>query len=441
MEANEESWEVQNRSRRGRGAAVGLKPEVTKFFVTNIPQGCRPWDLANVFIDYGEIASAFIAKKKDKDRRIFGFVSFKGVRDLEELKNNLSKVKLGGNKLVVNVALFVKENGVFKSSVAYGGVAKNAGFNELWFLKLSLKLAGFEGASLQYLGGLSVLISFNNGYVTKRLLDEREVWNCWFSSLSPWLGQSLPYESLAWVNILGVPPLTFDRLGILLDTGNRINGVLSLSWQDKRYKVWVVEENDQWIPDFLEDNEDSVVASSELGGNLEVLECSVLGNCGMDDKEDEELGGVPAEEVDKSKEIQWTFCDVHASMQREKEGGGNVSKDKGEQFNGYVGHDSLFNSNVGPSSFQVGEVDLGESFSFKVGKSNYVKPNKVRMVSPKIIRPNNSYVGSDNAVEDWRPQKRFRSFMEGGCNSGGQAKTEGKGAMILLEASNNSFST
>ncbi|KAF5811794.1 putative RNA recognition motif domain, nucleotide-binding alpha-beta plait domain superfamily [Helianthus annuus] len=323
METEDDSWEIQNRSRRGKGAAtVGFNPGATKFFVTNIPQGCRPWDLANVFRDFGVIAGAFIAKKKDKDGRIFGFVSFKDVRDVEELKNNISKVKLGGNKLMINVALFAKESGAPRSDVVNGGKSKVAnaghvrvqagfpkvsgsnpvkkgvsfldiltnksysdwnedavvvdpsifslsnlsgkavvgrmlGFDELRFLNSPLKVAGFEGASLQYLGGLSVLISFEDGDVTKRLLEAKEVWIRWFSALSPWLGQSLPFERLAWINIRGVPPhfvsrrvfnmigsrygkvvqpsqfletngdLTFDRLGILIDTGNKINGVLN----------------------------------------------------------------------------------------------------------------------------------------------------------------------------------------------------------------------
>ncbi|KAJ0570836.1 putative RNA recognition motif domain, nucleotide-binding alpha-beta plait domain superfamily [Helianthus annuus] len=344
MEVDDDLWEVQNRKRRSSGTGGGSLSDVSKFFVTNIPQGCRPWDLANAFRPFGEIAGAFLAKKKDKEGRTFGFVSFRGVRDMEELKINLSKVKLGGNKLLVNVALFVKENGNLKPSGQFGGRAKGtgeglprpqgvfskgfgaqhvkkgasfldiltnrtyadneedvlvvdpgifslsnlsgkalggraSGVYELRFVKSNMLLAGYAGAGIQYLGGLSVLISFDDGDLAKKLLSEKEVWSRWF------------------VNILGVPPhlisrrvfdligskygkvvhssqflesdgdLSFDRLGILLDTGNRINGVLSLSWQDKRYKVWVVEENDQWIPDFLEDDEISVAASSELGGD------------------------------------------------------------------------------------------------------------------------------------------------------------------------------
>ncbi|KAF5814738.1 hypothetical protein HanRHA438_Chr03g0126391 [Helianthus annuus] len=146
------------------------------------------------------------------------------------------------------------------SSLAFfygkGAVGRTLGFQELRSLKASLMEAGFGGASIQYLGGLSVLVSFDNEEMLSKLLIEKESWSRWFSSFQPWLGQALPYERLAWVNIHGVPPhlvsrsvfdligniygkvvhssqfldsdgdLSYDRLGILLDSGNKVNGLL-----------------------------------------------------------------------------------------------------------------------------------------------------------------------------------------------------------------------
>ncbi|KAJ0509538.1 putative RNA recognition motif domain, nucleotide-binding alpha-beta plait domain superfamily [Helianthus annuus] len=59
---------------RGAGSRNGFNPKVCKFYVSNIPLGCRPWDLANAFRGFGEIVGAFIAKKKDKLGKTFGFV-------------------------------------------------------------------------------------------------------------------------------------------------------------------------------------------------------------------------------------------------------------------------------------------------------------------------------------------------------------------------------
>ncbi|MFS8013130.1 putative RNA recognition motif domain, nucleotide-binding alpha-beta plait domain superfamily [Helianthus anomalus] len=55
-----------------------MAARVTKFYVANIPDGCRPWDLASFLGNYGEIAGSFIAKKRSKEGLKFGFVSFRG---------------------------------------------------------------------------------------------------------------------------------------------------------------------------------------------------------------------------------------------------------------------------------------------------------------------------------------------------------------------------
>ncbi|KAJ0734343.1 hypothetical protein HanPI659440_Chr11g0418991 [Helianthus annuus] len=206
----------------------------------------------------GRLRGLSLLKRRIKEGRIFGFVSFKGVRDLEDL---LAKVKLGGNKLVINMARFAKENGLpkfaddkggkgglvktmgtgksnvqmgnshlkglksFKNGVSFldvltnktheekeddvlvldpsvfslascfgrGVVGRTLGFQELRFLKASLMEARFGGASIQYLGGLSVLIVFDSEDLTSKLLNEKEIWGRWFSLLHPWLGQALPY--------------------------------------------------------------------------------------------------------------------------------------------------------------------------------------------------------------------------------------------------------
>ncbi|KAM0018745.1 putative RNA recognition motif domain, nucleotide-binding alpha-beta plait domain superfamily [Helianthus debilis subsp. tardiflorus] len=349
------------------------------FFVSNIPQGCRPWDLANALRDFGEIAGAFIAKKKDKNGRTFGFVSFKDVRDLEALKNSLSKVKLGGNKLDINVARYAKENGHLRLAEGKSGkgvagkktgidhskgqmggynvtgsrpvnqgasfldvltnkthaekeddvlvldpatfslaedserraIGRVLGFQELNALKSSLSGAGIGGVSVQYLGGLYVLITMISGEGLASFLNDKDSWSRWFSMLQPWLGQAIPFERLAWINIRGVPPhlvsrdvfdqigsrygkviqpsrflesdgdISSDRLGILVDSGNSVNGILNLKWQDKKFKIWIIEENEQWFPDFLDEDEDSLAASSELG---DVPESPAIG--GGIDKED-----------------------------------------------------------------------------------------------------------------------------------------------------------
>ncbi|MFS7958360.1 putative RNA-directed DNA polymerase [Helianthus anomalus] len=373
----------------GTGPGRVDRSKVLKFFVSNIPQGCCPWDLANAFRAYGEIVGAYIARKRDKEGQIFGFVSFKDVRNQEELVGNLKLVKLGGNKLKVNIARFAMENEQVNSSyeergrrfvepkvqkmkqdgaryghfrlperefkdVSKGGsfadilmnktcptleeelididpvntltdlvgralVGRVLNFKVLRLLNVMLVDAGYHEAVIQYLGGFSVLISFSSGEETERLAENNKVWGSWFSSLDPLRGQSLPFERIAWINILGVPPhllsesvfnniggrfgrvvlssqlqeddgdLSTEVLGILTDNGNKIAGEVVLRWKDKHYRVWISEDPRPWIPDCLEKVGQSVGASSEFEmrpGGKEKPE-SVAGACS--EKEEEEL--------------------------------------------------------------------------------------------------------------------------------------------------------
>ncbi|KAF5808737.1 putative RNA recognition motif domain, nucleotide-binding alpha-beta plait domain superfamily [Helianthus annuus] len=347
---------------RGAGSRNGFNPKVCKFYVSNIPLGCRPWDLANAFRGFGEIVGAFIAKKKDKLGKTFGFVSFKGVQDAEDLERRMGNMKLGGNKLLVNIARFAKENGVgFQSRVggksgANGRVSSNnkqpkgkpshplkvhkevvngrsfvdillnkscpvneedvvevdpsfsslvekfgralvgrtRDFSALRKINVLLKEAGFRDIEIQYLGGLSVLLSFVGEMEAKVFAEGGEVWSKWFVSIDPWVGQAMPFERLAWINIFGVPPhifsskifnviggrfgrlvhesqakdgdgdLTFDCVGVLTDNGNLISGFLKLKWQDKNYRVWVNEEPSAWVPDCTGNINDLGEKSSEF---------------------------------------------------------------------------------------------------------------------------------------------------------------------------------
>ncbi|MFS7964373.1 putative RNA recognition motif domain, nucleotide-binding alpha-beta plait domain superfamily [Helianthus anomalus] len=332
---------------RRTGSRGGFIPKICKFFVSNIPKGCRPWDLANAFREFGEIVRAFIVKKKDKGGKTFGFVSFKGVQDVGDMEARLGNLKLGGNKLIVNIVRFAKENDashlfrgggnrgvnvrgysdnlhsvgnpshsgkVYKEvsngrsfvdillnktcptkeedvvevdpsfsalSEKFGSalVGRTRDFSTLRKINVSLKEAGFWDIMIQYLGGLSVLLSFSGEMEAKNFAEARGAWSRWFVSLDPWVGQAMPFERFAWINIFGVPPhifsskvfnliggrfgrlvheskvksdvrdLTFDCVGVLTDSGNLISGFLKLKWQDNTYRVWVNEEPSAWVPD------------------------------------------------------------------------------------------------------------------------------------------------------------------------------------------------
>ncbi|KAJ0733629.1 hypothetical protein HanPI659440_Chr11g0410431 [Helianthus annuus] len=147
-------------------------------------------------------------------------------------------------------------------------------------------------------------MSFNEEMEAKSFTEGSGAWSRWFSSIDPWVGQSFPFERLAWLNIYGVPPhlfsraifnliggrygrvvhesqiqeddgdLTFDCLGVLTDNGNLISGALKLNWQDKIYRVWIKEEPSVWVSDCTGNINDGDDVSSEfdVGDNMSSAE-------------------------------------------------------------------------------------------------------------------------------------------------------------------------
>ncbi|MFS7893132.1 hypothetical protein Hanom_Chr04g00289201 [Helianthus anomalus] len=190
---------------------------------------------------------------------------------------------------------------------------------------------------------------------------------------------------------------------------------------DKRYKVWVVEENDQWAPDFLEEEEEPVGVSSELGSFRSVLDDGAPVIIGSDIPEVEESGQGFNVDFGRREGNKNSFGQLNDFMQREKDCGGLGSKVGADIPPGKVGHDSSFFPQVGPSFVLGGEVGSGDVFSFKVGKANKSRPNKIRMVSPS--RKTKAHVGPVKDKEDLRPRKRSRSALDDSYAAGGQFRT------------------
>ncbi|KAF5817259.1 putative RNA recognition motif domain, nucleotide-binding alpha-beta plait domain superfamily [Helianthus annuus] len=335
-----------------------------KLFVSNLPEGCTPWELRKCMESYGEVAGSYVARKRDKQGSRFGFVSFLGVRDKRELLGSLGGVRMGDFKLRINVARFALENSeieeekvgqeksskppgqhgvggcfsvrggrsykeVVGSSFFGGGsdvnhvgkpmagsssvekvivvpdrveafkgfqglavVGRAVNLETLVDIDRLLNIAKIVVANVQYLGGLTLLISFHEEESVKRFLSSKNVWEPWFSKLDQWKGQTLPFERVAWVKLTGVPlhlidsdvlsqvgalfgkvlyaPKEFEedqdlsvvRVGVLVSHHRKILDEVVLSWRSRSYRIGVEEELEVWIPDCLKR-----IAKSEGAGN------------------------------------------------------------------------------------------------------------------------------------------------------------------------------
>ncbi|PWA60122.1 RNA-directed DNA polymerase, eukaryota [Artemisia annua] len=257
----EEEWQdVLARRNKGRqnnkGEAEGAG-DVTKFFVSNLPSGCTPWEVSEFLGYYGEVVGSYIAKKRDKEGKRFGFITFRKVRNALELEKRMNGIKMGICKLKVNVAKFAVENIGLRELEERAGrkqenpempigrkqekqeVERQNKVNEQTFhpgVGLSFKavlngkssvgsgvhaesscrsikvpdnvVAFFErvgGLNIVYVGWLSLLLNFHDKDDAVDLMLKKDVWSKWFSVLDFWESQSLPFERVAWLKIHGVP--------------------------------------------------------------------------------------------------------------------------------------------------------------------------------------------------------------------------------------------
>ncbi|KAI3777212.1 hypothetical protein L1987_47009 [Smallanthus sonchifolius] len=155
--------------------------------------------------------------------------------------------------------------------------------------------------------------------------------------------------------------LSVNSVGILVDSGSKIDDTVTLNWKEKKFRVWVTEELDDWIPDCLfEDNG----AEEANGGDGWSPENSNGQSCSPLEHETSKAHGDTAEDIMGSN-------DSGVQGNSEFQGFGNNNNNKG-------------------NSSSVSRGIRKNSFNLLMNKHK----NKPSSTSP----------GSDN-----RPKKRTRS--------------------------------
>ncbi|MFS7927812.1 putative RNA recognition motif domain, nucleotide-binding alpha-beta plait domain superfamily [Helianthus anomalus] len=476
---------------------VNQAGSIIKLFVSNLPDGCTPWELRKCLEAFGSIVGTYVAKKRDKNGCRFGFASFKDVRDMPEFLKSFGGVKMGDFKLKINVARFAAENyggyadkpakkhetratgykafngannnnlrdarsyrevvgkaNSMDSSSNQSGMGedirvreksivvpdKTGAFNDLFGMALVgrtvdletlvdfdklLRIAKLSVANLQYLGGLSLLISFSDAESAKMFMDAKKVWGPWFSKLDFWSGQTLSLERVTWLKLCGIPLHLLDpvvlgmigdsfgkllhvpklyeedldlstvRVGVLVGFPGRIKEVVTLRWKDRAFRVWVEEDSDVWIPDCVDKDVDSD------GVEISTPEVSPVVDSGSGSGE---MEGLQSSEFDVSAEetpinvgpIPQTFMSP-SRVEREK-----VAADFFENAEDTSGNDvpsRLGSSLVGPGGNGGFEVGIG---------GNKRGPSRRRSMGQNGTKAQSS--GSKEAAPGVeRPKKRPRS--------------------------------
>ncbi|XP_021985123.1 ribosome biogenesis protein 15-like [Helianthus annuus] len=106
---NQEEWQTNNGRRSRRKGLMNHKDwreklPTTSVFVSNLPENISEASLYRKFSSYGDLVSVYVAKKRDCQKNIFGFLRFVKVSDEDSLVDSMSHVTFEGVKVEVNIA-------------------------------------------------------------------------------------------------------------------------------------------------------------------------------------------------------------------------------------------------------------------------------------------------------------------------------------------------
>ncbi|KAF5763710.1 hypothetical protein HanXRQr2_Chr15g0683551 [Helianthus annuus] len=162
-----------------------LKANISRFAMEN-----------SGFVDQPEVKSnrPNVAGVGDRSRlfNVRDFRSYSDVMGKAKVAGGYSKETRGNQvpeKRECEKVLVVPDRTVaFKELLGLAVVGKTVDLETLVDFDRLLRIIGTVYLKIQYLGGLSILIAFNDEATEKRFLEARVIWGPWFSKLEAWSG-------------------------------------------------------------------------------------------------------------------------------------------------------------------------------------------------------------------------------------------------------------
>ncbi|KAM0020151.1 hypothetical protein Hdeb2414_s0025g00663981 [Helianthus debilis subsp. tardiflorus] len=84
-------------------------------------------------------------------------------------------------------------------------VGRTVDLDTLVYFDRLLSIGKVKFVKIQYLGGLSIMVSFESMEEAESFLQNKKLWGPWFSYLDLWEGQILAVERIAWIRVQGLP--------------------------------------------------------------------------------------------------------------------------------------------------------------------------------------------------------------------------------------------
>ncbi|MFS7946270.1 hypothetical protein Hanom_Chr06g00534021 [Helianthus anomalus] len=250
---------------------------ISKIFVTNLPEGCRGVDLACHVRVFGQIYDLYITRKRYswlwwsmarfvlEDGEINSNNKVEGHHDTDNMRHSTQREEVNmesksftfekGDRSFKDrhVGKFVKINGRVDAFCILHGralIASMVGLESLKNIKVIMKDFCSSIIKVQYLGGLDLLIRFEDEEATSIVYHATLNMVDTFSRISVWDGNSDGFEHLAWLKVQGIPlhliaNEVIDVVGgffakvvhkVLVGDGKRVSEEVVLNWKDRKFQ-------------------------------------------------------------------------------------------------------------------------------------------------------------------------------------------------------------
>ncbi|KAL4559119.1 hypothetical protein LXL04_031253 [Taraxacum kok-saghyz] len=224
----------------------------------------------------GKVADVYFARRKDASGAFFGFVRFSNLASPEETEEKMGRLELRGRKLTVNISKHPRSTpAIFKrppaprapcsvpapkmdgrsfADAAKGGahhpekvkrvepmqpamsltcfkdiqdwadmssiVGEAKSFDMLCNFPSLFMLEGFDVTEIKYIGGLQVALKFKSERVAANFKANKILWLKWFAGVDQLGKNTVRFERIAWVKIIGVPLVAWDESSFESIAGN-----------------------------------------------------------------------------------------------------------------------------------------------------------------------------------------------------------------------------
>ncbi|GKD20433.1 RNA-directed DNA polymerase, eukaryota, reverse transcriptase zinc-binding domain protein [Tanacetum coccineum] len=208
-----------------------LERIATSFFVSNFPDSLDSKGLWNVCKPFGRIVDAFIANKRSKLGKRFGFIRFLGVRHEEEFAKSLSTIWIGSfHLLFVSVAqgesvsndvsqdkekplsIQLNDDDLIKvEDTSKVDLVKVKNIDTINNLYCVCRNEGFAELKIHHVGGLWVWFQFNSKSSCEAFKANESLKKLW-SYVKTVSSSFLVDERMIWLEIQGLPLCTWGSI-------------------------------------------------------------------------------------------------------------------------------------------------------------------------------------------------------------------------------------